>query len=110
LLCDLGRSAAIDPDRSIGGRGARESRGIAGESVMNSRARRRRASVGIANFAFLPAARTIAAGETVNQDAAPHAVQAKDGRASDLLVPGTRYSRRFDKPATSTTRVRFIRT
>jgi len=35
---------------------------------MNSRARRRRASVGIANFAFLPAARTIAAGETVNQD------------------------------------------
>jgi len=57
-------------------------------------------SVGIANFAFLPAALTIAAGETVtwvNQDAAPHSVQAKDGQASDVLAPGARYSRRFDK-------------
>jgi YVTN family beta-propeller protein len=57
-------------------------------------------SVGIANFAFLPAALTIVAGETVtwvNQDAAPHAVQAKDGPPSDLLAPGTSYSRRFDK-------------
>ena len=57
------------------------------------------ASVSIANFAFAPAALTVASGESVrwsNDDAAPHALAFKDGDGpTDLLLPGQTATRRF---------------
>jgi YVTN family beta-propeller protein len=62
------------------------------------------ARVSIANFAFLPAALTITAGEAVtwvNDDGAPHAVGYMDGApGTDLLLPGARFTRTFDRPGT----------
>jgi YVTN family beta-propeller protein len=59
-------------------------------------------TISIANFAFAPAALTIAAGETVtwvNDDGAPHGLAYKDGtQGIDPLLPGARFSRTFDKP------------
>jgi plastocyanin len=59
------------------------------------------AKVSIANFAFTPAAITIAPGETVtwtNDDGAPHGLVYGDGKAgTDLLLPGAAFSRRFDQ-------------
>ncbi len=62
------------------------------------------AKVSIANFAFAPAEITIAPGESVtwtNDDGAPHGLEYNDGKAgTDLLLPGARFSRRFDQPGT----------
>jgi YVTN family beta-propeller protein len=58
------------------------------------------AGVRIANFAFEPAATTIAAGQTVtwtNADAAPHAIQVSGRDASAILAPGAVHSERFDR-------------
>ena len=60
------------------------------------------ATVSIANFAFAPAALTIARGETVtwvNNDGAPHGLAYKDGaQGTDLLLPAASFGRTFDKP------------
>ena len=57
------------------------------------------ASVSIANFAFAPAALTVARGSTVtfrNDDAAPHALAFADGSAaSDLLLPGQSFTKTY---------------
>jgi YVTN family beta-propeller protein len=57
------------------------------------------ASVSIANFAFAPAALTVAAGDSVrwtNDDAAPHALAFQDGAGpTELLLPGQSATRRF---------------
>ncbi len=62
------------------------------------------AKVSIANFAFTPAEITIAPGESVvwtNDDGAPHGLKYQDGaEGTDLLLPGSRFSRRFDRPGT----------
>jgi len=62
------------------------------------------ARISIANFAFAPAILTVATGETVtwvNEDGAPHGLAYKDGaRGVDPLLPGTSFSRTFDKPGT----------
>jgi YVTN family beta-propeller protein len=60
------------------------------------------AKVSIANFAFAPAELVVDAMATVtwsNDDGAPHGLVFADGRGSnDLLLPGARHSRGFDKP------------
>jgi plastocyanin len=60
--------------------------------------------VSIVDFQFTPAEITIAPGESVtwaNNDGAPHGLEYRDGSpGKDLLLPGTNYSRRFDKPGT----------
>jgi len=60
--------------------------------------------VSIVEFQFTPAEITIAPGESVtwtNNDGAPHGLEYHDGSSGkDLLFPGARYSRRFDKPGT----------
>jgi plastocyanin len=62
------------------------------------------AKVSIANFAFAPAEITIAPGESItwtNDDGAPHELEFDDATpGSDLLLPGARFSRRFDRPGT----------
>jgi plastocyanin len=62
------------------------------------------AKVSIANFAFTPAEMAIAPGESVtwtNDDGAPHGLAFHDGApGTDLLLPGTSFSRRFDRPGT----------
>jgi plastocyanin len=62
------------------------------------------AKVSIVNFAFTPAEITIAPGESVtwtNDDGAPHGLEYHDGeKGTDLLLPGTSFSRRFDRPGT----------
>ncbi len=62
------------------------------------------AKVSIANFDFSPGEITIAPGETVtwtNDDGAPHGLEYSDGGAgTDLLLPGTSFSRRFERPGT----------
>lgn len=62
------------------------------------------AKVSIANFTFTPAEITIAAGETVtwtNDDGAPHGLEYQDGaKGVDPLLPGSSFSRRFDRPGT----------
>ena len=62
------------------------------------------AKVSIANFAFTPAEIAIAPGESVtwsNDDGAPHGLEYHDGgKGTDLLLPGTSFSRRFDRPGT----------
>ena len=62
------------------------------------------AKVSIANFEFAPAQITIAPGESVtwtNDDGAPHGLEYNDGEAgTDLLLPGSSFSRRFDQPGT----------
>jgi YVTN family beta-propeller protein len=56
-------------------------------------------AISIANFAFAPAALAVAAGTTVtwsNDDGAPHGLAFADGApATDLLLPGQRFSRTF---------------
>ena len=60
------------------------------------------AKVSIVNFAFTPGEITIAPGETVtwtNDDGAPHGLEYHDGaKGTDLLLPETSFSRRFDRP------------
>ena len=60
------------------------------------------ARVSIANFAFAPADAMITAGESVewsNDDGAPHGLAFPDGApGADLMLPGARFSRRFDTP------------
>ena len=60
--------------------------------------------VSIANFAFAPATLAITAGETVtwsNDDGAPHGLAYKDGaKGIDVLLPGAKFSRTYDKPGT----------
>ena len=62
------------------------------------------ANVSIINFAFAPAEVTIASGETVtwtNDDGAPHGLEYQDGgKGTDLLLPGSSFSRKFDRPGT----------
>ena len=62
------------------------------------------AAVSIANFAFAPADVTIAPGTTVtwsNDDGAPHGLAYKDGtKGTDVLLPGQKFSRTYDKPGT----------
>ena len=62
------------------------------------------AKVSIANFTFTPAEITIAPGESVtwtNDDGAPHGLVYEDGaKGTDLLLPGTSFSRQFDRPGT----------
>ena len=62
------------------------------------------AKVSIANFTFVPATTTIAAGESVtwtNDDGAPHGLAYADGsKGTDLLLPGASFSRSFDKQGT----------
>ncbi len=57
--------------------------------------------VSIANFAFAPAATMIHVGdrvEWVNDDGAPHGVAHADGaRGRDLMLPGERTTRRYDR-------------
>jgi YVTN family beta-propeller protein len=61
-------------------------------------------TISIANFAFAPAALTVAPGDTVtwvNNDGAPHGLRYKDGaQGTDPLLPGASFSRTFDKPGT----------
>jgi plastocyanin len=60
------------------------------------------AKVSIADFAFTPAAVTIAPGGSVtwtNDDGAPHGLEYHDhAPGTDLLLPGASFSRRFDRP------------
>jgi len=60
------------------------------------------AKVSIVNFAFTPEEVTIAPGESVvwtNDDGAPHGLEYHDGaKGTDLLLPETSFSRRFDRP------------
>ena len=60
------------------------------------------AKVSIANFAFAPADIVVAPGQAVtwtNDDGAPHGIAYKDGaKGMDLLLPGTSFTRRYDKP------------
>ncbi len=62
------------------------------------------AAVSIANFAFAPADVTISPGTTVtwsNDDGAPHGLAYKDGaKGTDVLLPGQKFSRTYDKPGT----------
>ena len=62
------------------------------------------AKVSIVNFAFTPGEITIAPGETVtwtNNDGAPHGLEYHDGvKGTDLLLPETSFSRRFDRSGT----------
>ena len=62
------------------------------------------AKVSIANFAFTPGEITIAPGETVtwtDDDGAPHGLEYNDGaKGVDLLLPGSSFTRRFDRPGT----------
>jgi plastocyanin len=62
------------------------------------------AKVSIVNFTFTPAQITIAPGESVtwtNDDGAPHGLVYQDGtKGTDLLLPGTSFSRQFDRPGT----------
>jgi len=62
------------------------------------------ANVSIANFAFAPAEARIEPGAALtwsNDDGSPHAIAFADGAPpSDLLLPGARFSRRFDQPGT----------
>ena len=57
--------------------------------------------VSIANFAFAPAQTTITRGQSVswsNDDGAPHGLVFKDGAPGNaLLLPGQKFSRRFDQ-------------
>jgi YVTN family beta-propeller protein len=63
-----------------------------------------RPTVSIANFAFAPADLSIAPGATVtwsNDDGAPHGLAYKDGaKGTDVLLPGEKFSRTYDKPGT----------
>lgn len=60
------------------------------------------AHVAIRNFAFEPAQITVNVGQSLtwqNDDGAPHGVVFKDGSTGiDLLLPGKRFARTFDKP------------
>ena len=62
------------------------------------------AKVSIANFAFTPAEITIAPGASVtwtNDDGAPHGLAFQDGApGTDLLLPGARFQRQFERPGT----------
>jgi|InoplaM3SPM_1038593.scaffolds.fasta_scaffold18950_1 plastocyanin len=62
------------------------------------------AKISIVNFAFAPAEITIDQGESVtwvNDDGAPHGLKFHDGaKGTDLLLPGSNFTRRFDRPAT----------
>jgi YVTN family beta-propeller protein len=62
------------------------------------------AHVSIANFAFAPDTITVAPGGAVtwsNDDGAPHGLAYKDGaKGTDVLLPGERFSRTFDRPGT----------
>lgn len=78
------------------GASIRTSAGVAGAS---SKGEASAAKVSIANFAFGPAAIVVGRGDAVtwrNDDAAPHALAFADGApASDLLLPGQSFARRF---------------
>jgi plastocyanin len=60
--------------------------------------------VSIAAFAFTPAEVVIAPGESVtwtNDDGAPHGLAFQDGApGTDLLLPGARFRRQFERPGT----------
>jgi plastocyanin len=60
------------------------------------------AKVSIVDFAFTPNEITVAVGASViwsNDDGAPHGLAYKDGATgTDLLLPGAKFSRRFDRP------------
>jgi YVTN family beta-propeller protein len=61
------------------------------------------AEVKILGFAFTPATTTVSVGQTVtwtNDDAAPHAIAVKDGKASSQFAPGEHASLSFDQPGT----------
>jgi len=62
------------------------------------------AKISIVNFTFTPAEITIAPGESVtwtNDDGAPHGLVYEDGaKGTDLLLPGARFNRQFDRPGT----------
>ncbi len=62
------------------------------------------AKVSIDMFAFTPETITINAGDSVtwtNDDGAPHGVKYGDGApGNDYLLPGTAFSRRFDRAGT----------
>ena len=62
------------------------------------------AAVSIAGFAFAPAALVVNVGSDVtwrNDDGAPHGLAfASGGPANDLLLPGQRFSRSFDRAGT----------
>ncbi len=62
------------------------------------------ARISIANFSFAPALLAISPGGTVtwvNDDGAPHGLAYKDGgQGVDLLLPGARFSRTFDRSGT----------
>jgi YVTN family beta-propeller protein len=74
--------------------------------VVQRAAAERRSSnrrVTISGFAFTPALLEVAAGETVtwvNDDGAPHAVALANGKASDTMMPGSKYSATFERAAT----------
>ena len=55
----------------------------------------------IIGFAFTPSVLQVRAGESVtwlNDDGAPHSVAAKNGMASDTVMPGSSYSAHFEHP------------
>ena len=60
------------------------------------------AKISIVDFAFTPQEITIAVGASVtwgNEDGAPHGLAYKDGApGADLLLPGAKFTRRFDRP------------
>ena len=60
--------------------------------------------VSIVAFAFTPAEMVIAPGESVtwtNDDGAPHGLAFQDGApGTDLLLPGARFRRQFERPGT----------
>jgi YVTN family beta-propeller protein len=61
------------------------------------------ATVRIKDFSFVPASTKISVGEQVNwvnDDAAPHAIAVKGGKASRMLAPGQSVSLSFEKPGT----------
>ena len=62
------------------------------------------AAVSIAGFAFAPATLAVSVGSEVtwrNDDGAPHGLAfARGGPADDLLLPGQRFSRSFDRAGT----------
>ena len=61
-------------------------------------------TVSIVNFAFTPTEIIVAPGQTVtwtNDDGSPHGLVFKDGApGTNLLLPGSSFSRTFDKPGT----------
>ena len=69
--------------------------------VQQAAAEQSGARVSIANFAFAPTEVVIEAGQSVawiNADGAPHGLAFRDGGAgTDLLLPGERFTRRFER-------------